>query len=650
MIRLFDAAKLATTKLRTRKVRLVVTVVIAGLMFSALAAVSMVSRGAFDSLASFNREAFGERYIVAAYPQSGNGDFGRDPAVIKRAEAIHQDLVSRKTAEAKKLGIPYDPKSERPPVDEFDTPDGKQRSVSFEQPAGQQAIKEYLAAHPAPGQAQLRQLSSGYRPAAFYESKSLAFGPDMPTLKLLKDDKEPFEGSFGPGQDHGPGPQTGLGSFTTSWGLMSRDLFRPFVLPGATTAIGPDGSIPVVAPYSAVEQLIGLKALSSTAAPAERLERLKQVRAGAQQVSFEVCYRNKSSDQLLSQAIAIQQDITQNKDKKDYVRPDLVYDLPAKPCAAPAISRDVRTAAEKQQAAKQAQFDRAFGKADPQQTILKFRVIGIAPDPPGANASVLSTLVGFLVSSNLGLGAQSWYSPLELEKQQPLLASIFDNGSSPGAVNGQFVEFSDAGTAKTFIEQASCQPDFNFSAGRPDSPFDPFAGCAKQGKHFALIPFGSNSLALEDAKRGFAKIFTYAALSVAVIAAIIMVGTVGRIIADSRRETAVFRAIGAKKLDIVQIYVIYTFFLSLLIFGFALLLGLAVSQFVHGRFSPEFTVQALVAYNAQDLTRTFNLYGFYLPDMLRLLGLSLAGGALSAFFPLLRNLRRNPIGDMRDDT
>jgi hypothetical protein len=42
-------------------------------------------------------------------------------------------------------------------------------------------------------------------------------------------------------------------------------------------------------------------------------------------------------------------------------------------------------------------------------------------------------------------------------------------------------------------------------------------------------------------------------------------------------------------------------------------------------------------------------YYLYLPDLLYLAGLALAGGLLSAVLPLLRNLRRNPIRDMRDE-
>ena len=129
-----------------------------------------------------------------------------------------------------------------------------------------------------------------------------------------------------------------------------------------------------------------------------------------------------------------------------------------------------------------------------------------------------------------------------------------------------------------------------------------------------------------------------------------MMGTVGRLIADSRRETAVFRAIGAKKLDIAQIYLLYTLLLALLVALFACAIGVIAALVTQHLFSATFTVQALVAYNSQNFNQTFHLFSFYWPDVLYLAGIAMATGLLSAALPLTRNLRRNPIRDMRDDT
>ena len=128
-----------------------------------------------------------------------------------------------------------------------------------------------------------------------------------------------------------------------------------------------------------------------------------------------------------------------------------------------------------------------------------------------------------------------------------------------------------------------------------------------------------------------------------------MMGTVGKIIADSRRETAVFRAIGAKRLDIAQIYLTYTMFIAFLISVVSIALGWAVALYVQSRYGETATVEAIVSFNSQDLNREFMLVGLNAREIIMLIGVIFAGSMLSAVLPLLTNLRRNPIRDMRDE-
>ncbi len=230
----------------------------------------------------------------------------------------------------------------------------------------------------------------------------------------------------------------------------------------------------------------------------------------------------------------------------------------------------------------------------------------------------------------------------------PLLTTLFATASTnpSSAPASYYAEFSTAQDAKRFIEKENCSIDYS----KAEVAQNPVKFCVAQGTPFSVAAYGSNSLALESASEKFAKYFKIGALAVSIIAAIIMMGTVGRMIADSRRETAVFRAIGAKKFDIAHIYFTYAILLSLMIAAFAILVGYLLASVANHRWSADITLQAINAFNVNDLNKTFTLYGFYGPDMLLLIGLTLVAGVVSAAIPLLRNLRRNPIRDMRDDT
>lgn len=639
MIRLREATTLALTKLRTRKVRLTVTIVISGLLFSGLAGASIVAHGVINSITSFSKEGLGSRYIVQAYPQSGF-NFITDKSVTDRATAIQKDTVARKKAAAKALGITYEPASDPGPVNEFDSPGGKQSSLNPTHPAAKQAVEEYLAAHPLPNKSALAQIAKPYQASAIYQSQQVPFDLAGATLQVLKDGKESFDQNT-QGKN---GPPSGIDTFVSSWSAMSGGLLQPFILPGQNLRAGQDGSIPIIVPNSAAEQILGLKALPPSATTKQRLDRTKEIRAKAPQVHFAVCYRNATSASLVNQAVSTAQEIEANKTKKGYQKPELIYGLPATPCGSVPITRDVRTKDEKNLANKQEQFNEMFGAEPAAQATISFRIVGIVPDPDyGGAAFGVSQIIRSLVSSTLGNG---WYMPDDQLAANPLVGKLFGTPAIFGGTPSYYVEFGNAAQARTFIDKENCNIDYS-KVGPSE---DPMQFCEKQGHPFGINTFGSNSLALESAKRGFGKFFRLAALIVSGIAGIIMMGTIGRMIADSRRETAVFRAIGAKKLDIAQIYVTYAIFLSLLISLFAILFGLVLAMAANHHWSPEATVQAILAYNAQDLNKRFVLYALYVPDLLMLTGLSLAAGMLSTAFPLIRNLRRNPIRDMRDDT
>lgn len=646
MIRIHEAAALAYTKLKTRKVRLIITVTISCLLFSGLAAASLVFRGAFKGVDDFSKEGFGSRYIVGGSLQNfGDFDILNNQELVSQAVIANKDLLARKKAEAARLEIPFDAAAEPLPYSEVDNGQGKQKMLDSMHPVGRKILSDYKATHPTPGLPELKKLAEPYGPSAFYESKEIGLGNPDYTIKVLKDGKE----DFSPQQNNGGGPFTrGTESFTTGWQLISGSLLQPFMLPAANQEVGTDGSLPVVAPYTAVEQLLSLQPLAGNASPSEKLERIREVRSKANSITFSVCYRNQTSYTSVDQANQLQQELVRNKDKKDFQKPSLISDLPKTPCGPVEVVRDVRTADEKKLTTKQEQFRQIFGEEPVTSQTLKLRVIGIAPDPPDFAAFGVSQIFASILTSSVGSG---WFTPLEAKSDPSVLNKIF----TPSGVNGGFmqtpaalVEFPDAQKAAAFIEQQNCQPEFgpgaNFS-----SPSGPFEKCIKEGKPFSLAPFGSSSLAIVEIKKGFNKFFKIAATVIAIIAAIIMMGTLGRIIADSRRETAVFRAIGAKRLDIAQIYLTYSIMLSLLVVGLALLIGLILASIADARYAPDLTVQALLAYNAQDLTRELHLYAFELRDMAYLVGFTLLAGLSSAVLPLLNNLRRNPIQDMRDE-
>lgn len=156
-------------------------------------------------------------------------------------------------------------------------------------------------------------------------------------------------------------------------------------------------------------------------------------------------------------------------------------------------------------------------------------------------------------------------------------------------------------------------------------------------------------LFIDDLRTWTEKILFWVLIVVGALATVTLWAVIGRTVADSRRESAVFRAIGATRFDIASIYGLYAFLLSLRVAVFALLLGLGASLTVDIIYSEATTVAAELAYAAVDTGIEFNLFSIFSRYVPIVLGVIVAVGLLASVVPILLGVRRNPITDMRDD-
>jgi hypothetical protein len=643
-----DGFRLAITKVKTRRIRLGITLFISSLLFAGLAAVLFTVRGVVGTINDFSKEGLGARYVVAASPQAAGFMGMSDPTVIARAKVLEKEYIAKRKAEAKRLGIEYDATGEQPAVTQFDGPNGKEEILNQTVLPAKQALEEYYKANPNPGTPELEASAKPYDMLASYFSTGLPFGESQNYLQALLDGKEDYsqEGQQNPAD----GSYSSIKNFYNSWQSFSDDLLLPFVLPGQSLAQGTDGAIPILAPYSSLEQVLELEALPKSANTKSKLDRLQEVRTKAAGYSFQVCFRNSTSVSRLNTAISQQDELTRNKTNKEYVKPDLIYKLPSEPCGDVGVERDVRTADTKKFDAKQEEFRRIFGEPAPFTRVLTFKIVGIVPDSGESASSTVQQILQSLLTSSIGNG---WFTPSKAIAADPQLTTLFTASPVNGFVGQYYAEFGSADSARRFLDEQTCNPDFSFMstlpAGSTVDVSDPFAACAAEGKYFYLSPFGSNSLALEDFERGFNKFFRIFVIIVMVVASLIMMGIVARIIADSRRETAVFRAIGAKRLDIAQIYLTYVVIICAFIGVLATLGGILVGNYLQSRFGADMQVAASIAFNASDVNRAFSFSRITSGDLVTVWGVIFAVGGISSILPLLSNLRRNPINDMRDD-
>ncbi len=644
MMRPGDSLTLAYTKLRMRRIRLAITLVVMSLLFAGLVFLSIVLSGAVNSMNDFGKEGLGGRYIVRATPFT-YAPFDNQK-LVDTVSGDNARLTSQKVALAKKYGLQYEPQTDQTlPLQQIQTGPGAADIKPMANPSSPLVVAALKQQNASLNNSFQDFSTRAQRQGAIHTFLSTT--PDhtsgasqYSSLQVLKDGKETYDSD--PSRQY---DTSGLGSITSlGWNQMDSELLKPFILPGQSLAVGSDGSIPVTAPLSAVEQITGITKPGINATSKQRLDHLVNIRRAAAGKTAAICYRNAASQELLQSAILQQKDIEANRTKKDYTIPALQYNLPTTACGATSIKKDVRTAEDKASEQHQKELDAiTTPQQEPKQGIITVRIVGITADMLGAGDSSLSS-AGLLSSILMTSPGQGWMSPIDAFKPDSLATAAQGGNIGERPLDGQafYAEFPDLTAAKRFIENTNCTSASSSGEPVPDD-------CVRSGATYTVMPFGNNAGAIEDTQRMAWEYGRYVLLAIVIIAAVIMMGTLGKIIADSRRETAVFRALGARRMHIAQVYLTYTVLVSLLVAFVSFIFGSIGAVILDRHFSADLSVNAVLTYNAADVTKQFSLYGINLLQLGGITGLIILTSLLAALAPIILNMRRNPIKDMREE-
>lgn len=289
--------------------------------------------------------------------------------------------------------------------------------------------------------------------------------------------------------------------------------------------------------------------------------------------------------------------------------------------------------------AKQLEFDLKYGmEQESLQKKIIFRVIGISPDMPDfASVSLLDMLAMLIGGSSL---QGQWVVPTELvdpsirqgiipKQTNASTMSAYISMGSPMAAN-DLVEFSSAEQAKRFVSEKGCN------------------GMDCMSKPF-ISYFGTNSVLIDNAIESAANVLGVAGAIIAGLAPLLMMGMIGRVITDSRRETAVFRAIGAKRNDIRMVYTLYVIAFSLIVAFVAVGLGLGAAALVNLQQADGLTAAARLMFIQSRETAPFSIIGIWPEALLLAIAVVILAGFTAMLLPLARNLARSPLKDMRDE-
>lgn len=645
MINLKDSLVLALTKLKTRKLRTAVTIVISSLMFAVILLILVLFEGIYQmSFKKMTKGTLNSRNVMWVVPNYGNYTGNVTLVNDNKAELdrMVDEEVAKRRVRAKELGLDFNEeltRSELMPYMKSD--DGQiwpednslilkrfamvQNKEAF--PKLREAVKKMATDEKYPEPFYTLRLDSGNR--EFFAQKNGKYDFWWAERERTEEEKEQ------------------LNFYQAPMLLAPKEIYEHYLFKDYEWK-AENGTVPILLAIDELEPILGLKPLGRKATPEERVARLREVKKKAVGLKVDVCVINGIMRGILEEAKRY--DEMSAEGRKNIT---LAY-AKTNQCEVPAVIKDERDRRAKQMAERELQFRREVEpekEREPKAMAVQYEVVGMLPSSDGSMSNggvvdgVLHMLVGTPMLGNVIPQEMLFNSSEQLAKMQEIYPDLkFENGMP--VERGKLM-----GNVKFYVEYSTPEQEYEMMEKGSECIKNDRgeADCEGRGRVFTLISFGSIAADLIGAKKDFLQVMKVMGLVVAGIAAVIMMGTVGRQIADAKKETAVFRAIGFKRADIYAVYLAYGFLICSLIAIVTILIAFAVATQINLAYANELTSKIAYLYNLTDEGVKVNLVGVNLIYIGAVVGLILTVGFVGVTLPMLRNMRRNPINDMRDE-
>lgn len=649
MIRPRFVLKLANTKLRTKRGMLIASILAASLLYAALIATIIVFTGAEKSSSDFIRHAGNDRYLVKVTPYIPNSATGFSQELsleeIREIRAYEKKFYDERKATYKSLGIEYDSTAEISVLQpaawkSASLPEEQRVMVNWDSPATNALLEEKFARYQQTATnkfSDLQKLGAKYHATGYYLMRPSSL-PSIPGQRLLVDGKENFGDS-----EPKSGDMSFFGSYTNAIHNGGYEFVDQRLLERYTVKdIGGLKGIPVVVSAQEASALFGKK-LGIAAEPNDERSRIAWLRDVQQKTAghtYHTCYRNSAEQALLSKIQRDYAEMKANEKIPDYQKPSLLYDYPTEPCGDIIVKSDTRSAQQKRDDAKADDVAKKLGTyVAPAHRTLTFQIVGVVYAQPYADVTksadeYLKNLLSPPRSSmNIEIPLQL-YDTLPPEQKLVSLesASTTSDAQSSDEFATRVLEFATISDARSFLDAESCS--------------QMSTNCAKQ---FLAEPYGSNYLILDDISALLQRITTIAFPVIFGLAALIVWLTVSRIMAENRKETAVYRAMGARRSDVASIYFVYTILVGFWIALVSFVLGLALAWGIDMVYGQKLSAIAVTSFGIVDAAPKFSLFSLASPLIPAVVLSVFVVSVAASLQPLVRGSRRNPINDMRID-
>lgn len=622
MLKIRDTFVLAWTKLLSRKFWTGLFLLVEIVLLAAVLIFASCTQGFEQSLARFNSEGLNGKYLVTASNSRSNPNLEKDPAVMDLAEELYTKGVAEHEVIAEKIGISYSVESEVKPTEYVD---GKRELVMYS-PYAQEAIDMMMQDYLVADKTDLEEMLRGYDYQRIYTQQLLSADGSVINLEDGTENLKRYAYSM---------DNLKVQVFNGLY-VLDEELYQDYLFTGLESDAT---AIPVVISVEQAETILGIESIGNSANSEEKIQHFDELKERASGLIVEACYRNSASQEMIFTAQQTLDEIERNKNKLYYSEPSLIYSLPGTTCGATTVRKDTRSAEEKKQDNLQIEYQKALGNyEEPVEKMLKFQIVGLVPvSSKTGNSNDIFSMIQSLggVSIATPLVSQKYYDGHEAE-----LAEVFKQPDVSidylGMSTEYIIEFNDAETARKFINEQSCEIKGALNYG-----------CATEEHLFLLSADNNNSLVIEDISRIFMWVLMIMIIVVLVITMIFVALMVVRSITNDHKEIAIFRAIGFRRMQILQVYLMYALILAGIIVCGAVFLSLVVGYALNPWISGEMTSFFRATFFKLDSNISANIF---MPNVLNYFALSgaiIGASLISALLPSLIKSQQNIIDGLK---
>lgn len=658
MIRPRYALQLARTKLRSKRGILAASIVVSSILFAAVIGAIIVFTGVQKSAVRFVEAANNDHYLVAVranIPNSVTGFYDGNTIslsleTVRAIRAYEKEYYVAERAKYKAAGVEYNEAAEvsalKPSlfVDEKIAKE-QQVMINWASPVIEEMLEnkflEYVKTATNKN-SDLRRIGDEYGATAYYKEAYSSL-PTLPQLRLVQNNKEDFT------QEQKHEAQTFTADKNTiyngAYGFVDDDLYKRNM---HTTDAASLKGIPVIPTAQEVAKLFGkeLGIAEEPSSEADKAAWLKTVQEKTKGYTYRACFRNTTEQVLLDKINTDFIEAEAGKGRDDYVKPSLTYNLPETACSDITVASDTRTPAEKQFAEKLESDQKKLGTyVPPSHQLLTFQIVGVRysqaliHSPSNVNDYVKGLLSGgnFMTPSNSTASIPvAMYAELpESMRFDKLVSEVGGRGviATHEDFGHTIVAFNTIAEARKFVNEVGC-------------PSSQSGDC---NKLFYADTYGSNYLLLDEMGALFSRVMSIAFPALLALSLVIIWFTISRIMAENRKETAVYRAMGAKRGDIAGIYLTYTGLIALRIAIVSMIVGVAAAYAVHSFYTPVIEATATSMFGIIGNAPSFSMFDLSSPLLVVAVVSIFAISFVASIQPLWRNVLRPPVHDMRSE-